>query len=470
MSASRQLSALSRCRPARRIASAASRHYSQARPANSLTLNNITYPTDSHTNIPANLPAYLAQGGLHLKPSHPLSTTRQTIESLFPASQYEVYNSLPPVVTVAENFDSLCFPADHPGRSRSDTYYVNRDTVLRTHTSAHQAEKFRAMSGTQKPGYLISADVYRRDAIDRSHYPVFHQMEGARVFPRGGAASGNYGDSGVAAEIMREVEAMEVPNLQVVESCALHEEPVNPVQLAEQHTPEQAEAVAKHLQRQLELVVSRVFGEAAAATGAGAAQEKLQVRWISGYFPFTSPSYELEVFWNNEWLEVLGCGVIRQDLLNRAGQGDKIGWAFGLGLERIAMLMYGIPDIRLFWSQDERFARQFRDGVVRRFEPFSRHPACYKDVTFWVPAAAATTAGEEFHENDFMEVLRGTGGDLVEDVKLIDKFIHPTTGRTSLCYRITYRSLERTLTNPEVDSLQDSFRAALQNKLGLELR
>ncbi|KAF3914411.1 hypothetical protein ABW21_db0207145 [Orbilia brochopaga] len=414
---------------------------------NTITLNNITYNTDSTTNIPATLPAYLTRN-LHLHPSHPLSTTRSTIESLFPAAEYETYNTLSPVVTVAQNFDCLGFPADHVGRSRSDTYYVNTHTVLRTHTSAHQAEKFRLLDAVGKPGYLITADVYRRDAIDRSHYPVFHQMEGARVFSR-------RDNTNIAASVMDEVQRMAVPDVDVVEACPIYDDG-NPVQTSKGHTAAEADAVAQHLQRQLELVVSRVFGNTSNQN------EKLKVRWVSAYFPFTSPSYELEVFWNNEWLEVLGCGVVRQDLLDYAGHSDKIGWAFGLGLERIAMLMYGIPDIRLFWSRDERFSRQFADGVVRRYEPFSRYPQCYKDVAFWVPDA--------FHENDFMELVRGIGGDLVEDVKLIDEFTHPKTGRKSMCYRINYCSLDRTLTNMEIDELQEKLRAALPEKLQVELR
>ena len=75
----------------------------------------------------------------------------------------------------------LGFPPNHPGRSKTDTYYVNASKCLRTHTSAHQVDTFAA---AESEGYTISADVYRRDAIDRSHYPVFHQMEGARVWDR----------------------------------------------------------------------------------------------------------------------------------------------------------------------------------------------------------------------------------------------------------------------------------------------
>ncbi|KAF3911373.1 hypothetical protein ABW20_dc0101336 [Dactylellina cionopaga] len=429
---------------------------------NTITLSNVTYNTDSHTNIPSSLVPYLRRN-LHLQRHHPISNTRLIIESLFPPSLYETYNTLAPIVTVAQNFDCLGFPLDHPGRNRSDTYYVNKHTVLRTHTSAHQAEKFRVLEEVGKPGYLISADVYRRDAIDRSHYPVFHQMEGARVFSR------LNGDKSVVEQVTEALEEMPVPNVEVVESCPLFEDG-NPVQVEKGHSVEEAEAVGKHLQRQLELMVTKIFTEAAKAAGESVdSKEKLKVRWVSAYFPFTSPSYELEVLWNGEWLEVLGCGVIRQDLLDYAGQKDKIGWAFGLGIERIAMLMYGIPDIRLFWSQDERFGKQFQEGVAKRYEAFSKHPGCYKDVAFWLPIVerCASAAGglekqgkdsvgdELFHENDFMELVRGIGGDLVEDVKLIDEFTHPKTGRKSMCYRINYRSLERNLTNEEIDKLQE---------------
>ncbi|KAK6528325.1 Phenylalanyl-trna synthetase [Arthrobotrys megalospora] len=442
---------------------------------NTLTLANITHNTDTHTNIPPTLLPYLTRN-LHLTPNHPISNTRLIIESLFPSSTFAKYNTLPPIVTVAQNFDCLGFPSDHVGRSRSDTYYVNKYTVLRTHTSAHQAEKFRTLEREGKEGYLISADVYRRDAIDRSHYPVFHQMEGARLFSRRDKTSGQLVD-----EILKDLEGMPVPNVEVVESCKLFEEGENPVQVEKGHSVEEAVAVGKHLQRQLELVVSKVFSEAALAAGDSvAAKEKVKVRWVSAYFPFTSPSYELEVLWNGEWLEILGCGVIRQNLLDYAGQKESIGWAFGLGLERIAMLMYGIPDIRLFWSGDERFLEQFKEGVVKRFEPFSKYPQCFKDVAFWLAegrgAAAAGGAGvaagteEGFHENDFMELVRGVGGDLVEDVKLIDEFTHPKTGRKSVCYRINYRSLERTLTNEEVDELQNKVRSQLEEKMGVQLR
>ena len=80
------------------------------------------------------------------------------------------------------------------------------------------------------------------------------------------------------------------------------------------------------------------------------------MRWIPAYFPFTEPSLELEIWWNNEWLEVLGCGILRRKIMDSFGRPDnEIAWASGIGMERFAMLLFEIPDIRLFWSEDKRF-------------------------------------------------------------------------------------------------------------------
>lgn len=134
------------------------------------------------------------------------------------------------------------------------------------------------------------------------------------------------------------------------------------------------------------------------------------------------------------------------------------------------MLLFNIPDIRLFWSQDLRFLSQFSEGQpIRRFAPFSRYPECYKDVSFWLPEGNNITSSS-FHENDLMEIVRITAGDLVEDVRLADAFTHPKTKRESKCYRINYRSLERTLTNDEVNNLHNAICTSLVDQLKVTIR
>ncbi len=166
-----------------------------------ITVDGRTYSTDNWFNAPANVVA-AASRRLHLQKDHPIAITRQIIESCFPPPTFRYVNSLHPVVSTFQNFDSLGFPPDHPGRQRSDTYYLNRDTLLRTHTSAHELETFRANASR---GFLLSADVYRRDEIDRTHYPVFHQMEGARTWDRREQAD-EHGD--LAAAIRRDLAAL----------------------------------------------------------------------------------------------------------------------------------------------------------------------------------------------------------------------------------------------------------------------
>ena len=256
--------------------------------------------------------------------------------------------------------------------------------------------------------------MYRRDSVDASHYPVFHQMEGVRVFaPADVAAGGGGGGGDVAAHAEAELKA-------TLEGLALH-----------------------------------LFGADA------------QTRWVDAYFPFTHPSFELEVLFNGEWLEVLGCGVVQPAILAAAGlPADRAAWAFGLGLERLAMVLFAIPDIRLFWTADPRFTKQFKPGdMAARFKPFSKFPPCFKDVSFWQPEGRAPVS-----ENDVCEVVRGVAGDLAESVTLIDEFTHPKTGRASRCYRVAYRSMERSLEDEEINDLQERVRGELAGGMGVELR
>jgi phenylalanyl-tRNA synthetase alpha chain len=403
-----------------------------------------------------------------------VSITRQIIEHNFPAQIYKPYNAFHPVVSTHENFDSLGFAPDHPGRARSDTYYINQQTLLRTHTSAHEAYLFQ---NRETDGYLIAADVYRRDEVDRTHYPVFHQMEGARVWDRKTAPNGD-----VAAAIYKDLESLGTHDIKVENPNPEFHPKRNPLQ-AEHHSPAEAEAIAAHLKRSLELLVVDVFSrarKAAIQSDPNFADEPLKVRWIEAFFPFTSPSWELEVYYGGDWLELLGCGVTKQELYINANRPSQLGWAFGIGLDRLAMLLFQIPDIRLFWSQDNRFLNQFAGvsanlDLMKRFVPFSKYPASPRDVSFWLRSTSAAGGGikasaADFHENDLMEIVRSIAGDTVEDVSLVDEFKHPKTGRTSMCYRIVYRSLDRTLTSDETNHMHGQITQALVDKLGVEIR
>jgi len=368
------------------------------------------YCTDHpNNNVPPHIAALVGRG-LHTKADHPIGIVRAQIEEYFNSlpEEYKIFDAEDPIVTTKQCFDDLRLEPDHPGRSPSDTYYITDDTLLRTHTSAHQSMHL-------KDGYdafLCAGDVYRRDEIDSSHYPAFHQLEAVKLFDKADME----GADGLTGEDWTK-------------------------------SPE-CETIAADLKQVLEGLMDHLFGET-------------EKKWSEDYFPFTEPSFELEIKYQGEWLEVLGCGVVHEEVLDMAGRGDRRGWAFGLGLERLAMILFEIPDIRLFWTEDERFSSQFEEGKITKFEPYSKFPPVFKDIAFWVP--------EGFVENDFFEMARGVAGDLVEKIDMIDEFTNPKTNKSSKCYRITYRSMDRSLTNEEIDALQDSLRDK-SAELDLEVR
>ena len=177
--------------------------------------------------------------------------------------------------------------------------------------------------------------------------------------------------------------------------------------------------------------------------------------------------------WNNKWFELLGCGVVRVYFQADAGIRDHIGFAAGFGLERFGMLKYAIPDIRLFWSKDSGFTHQFEskspfDEI--KFKQFSLCPQCINDLSFWLPSTVDEASGEGYSPNDFYDLCRTICGELIEQVKLIDEFEHPKTGRKSHCYRITYRSADRVLTKDEVNVLHAQIAQACRDRFQVDLR
>ncbi len=238
---------------------------------------------------------------------HPVTQTMARIENLFRQGGYRVVHG-PEVEDDHHNFEALNIPADHPARAMHDTFYFDAHTLLRTHTSPVQ---IRVMSQQRPPLRIIApGKVYRCDS-DVTHTPMFHQVEGFMV------------DEGVSFADLKGV-------------------------------------LGDFL---------RHFFE----------QEALAVRFRPSYFPFTEPSAEVDigcvicggkgcrVCKDTGWLEVMGCGMIHPKVLTNVGidPDEFSGFAFGIGIERMAMLRHSVNDLRLFFENDLRFLGQFSQSSVR---------------------------------------------------------------------------------------------------------
>lgn len=405
--------------------------------SNELVLLGQKYATDDWTNVTPNVIAKLGRN-LHVQQYHPLSHLRQRIVNYFYGQfrsksgtpSFSIYDNICPVVTVEQNFDSLLVPKDHPSRKKTDCYFVNQDTLLRAHTTAHQAE----LISMGLNNFLVVGDVYRRDEIDSTHYPIFHQVDAVRLR--------------TSQEIFRDVNDSE--NLQLFEHRG--------TESAEKqacHSLEAVKVMEQELKSTLTSLARAIFGE------------DVQCRWVDQYFPFTHPSWELEILHNDKWLEIVGCGIMRQEILQKSGAVDRIGWAFGLGLERLAMRLYDIPDIRLFWSNDAGFLNQFKvDDPNARilYQPVSIYPVCTNDMSFWLPEDGS------YSSHDFYDIVREIGGDFIEQIILKDEFTHPKTKKTSHCYGIMYRHMERTLTKREVNKIHAQIGRTVSTKLNVIMR
>lgn len=345
------------------------------------------YPTDSMTNIPPAINARLEQK-LLCQPNSPLALLWQRIQNHFQRhfvgnEEFEFLRHEEPIVSVEQNFDELLIPLRHPSRSTNDTYYINRRTVLRTHMTAHEREIMA--SGHHR--FLLIGDVYRRDQIDNSHMPVFHQMEGVRIF--------------TPDELLAK-EQQYAPLSKDIERALEGQQPFD-------HDPRLARLAIADLYVTLNGLMQSLFGQ------------QVPIRWQETFFPFTHPSLEAEVNYGGKWLEVFGSGILRPEILHPRvieTHPDAIGWAFGMGLERVAMVLHGIPDIRLFWTKDRRFSDQFVaqeiTGIPIKFQSFSKYPPITRDISFFLP-----NNHDELSLNEFCEVVREIAHDLAENVELV---------------------------------------------------
>jgi phenylalanyl-tRNA synthetase alpha chain len=232
-------------------------------------------------------------GGLH-----PVTRTLERIETLFHSIGYAVAEG-PEIESDFYNFTALNIPEDHPARAMHDTFYIDEQHVLRTHTSPIQirymqahVEKYKHQLTMPDIRIIAPGRVYRVDS-DATHSPMFHQVEGLWIGER-----------------------VSFADLKGV--------------------------IADFLQNYFET-------------------SDMQVRFRPSFFPFTEPSAEMDMSWNGGWLEIGGCGMVHPNVLKHVGIDSEkyIGFAFGMGVERLAMLRYGVNDLRLFFENDLQFLKQF---------------------------------------------------------------------------------------------------------------
>lgn len=348
---------------------------------------------------------FLAMPNLSRAPGSPLYELTQRIVGLPDFKDFDIVEA-PEIVSADISFNLFNFPPDHPARSRSDTYYIDDEHILRTHTTIMwyyylKNSKIKDQISKLKPvGSLSYGKVYRKDEIDRHHMNVFHQMDGWYIVPRA-----------------------------------------------------QKTITIEDLQDVLIKIAQTIYGK------------NIKYRFNEDQFPYTDPSIEMEIEVTGRWIEVLGSGVVRGVVLKNLGVDPDIynGWAFGFGLERLAILSMDLPDIRLLWSNDPRVKKQLKLG--NKFREVSKYPPIVRDISFVV--------SKDFVPNNYFDLIRDLGGDLVEEVQLLDKYENADKfgeGRASHTYRIIYRSTDRTLINEEVDAINDKIYAQTVSQFGAELR
>jgi phenylalanyl-tRNA synthetase alpha chain len=333
---------------------------------------------------------------------------RELVNNITSLDQFKGFDiiTIPEVVQASASFDLFNFPEDHVARSNSDTYYVDDENILRPHTTVmwwyyFQKPEVRAKIEANQPlGVLSYGKVYRKDEIDRNHMNIFHQMDGLYLHPTS--------ERTITQDDLKEV---------------------------------------------LANVVKAAFGE------------NIKYRFNDDTFPYTHSSLEMEVDKDGQWVEVLGAGLVQPGVLEKLNvdPNQYNGWAFGFGLERLAIIGMELPDIRLLWSQDPRVTKQMHLG--QKFVEVSKYPSIVRDISFIVD--------KSFEPNNYFDLIRDIGGDLVEQVELLDKYENTEkfgADKISYTYRITYRSTERTLENEEVEPLQAEVYNQTAKQFDAELR
>lgn len=363
--------------------------------------------------------------------NHPVN---MIIEKIINSKFYEwfEYVKAPQIVAEWETFDIFNFPTTHVARRPSDSYFIQKhfDTkqsiLLRPHTTImwyHYLLKWWWIEKLSKDWdlkVLSWGKVYRVDEFDKTHHECFHQIDWLRICDKS-----------------------------------------------------KFEITQATLKEVLWNTIKAIFWENAI------------FRFNEDSFPYTLESLEVEVQYEWRWIEVLWAWVVHPDVLEKLGldKNKYNGWAFWFWIERLAMALKWVPDIRIFWSSDKRITSQWWN--FNKYKEVSVFPPVFKDISFVVEKTKFNRNYEEekkswklelINEADSFEIAwcaRDVSGWLIEEVKVIDIFEDDKkfwNEKKSVTIRITFRSLERTLTNDEINVLYFQIRNKLTNQLWFELR
>ncbi len=348
---------------------------------------------------------YLSMPDLSRTAGSPISELVKRITSIPDFKDFDIIQ-VPEIMSTKIAFDLFDFPADHPARQKTDSYYIGDNHILRTQTTVmwyyyfNQPEVKEKLAKKEPLGVFCYGKVYRKDEIDSRHMNVFHQIDALYIAPK-------------------EIQKIDLETLKDVELK----------------------------------IVKAIFGE-------------VESRFAEETFPYTHPSTEIEIKRDDDWLEILGSGVVKPSVLEMLGVDSNVynGWAFGSGVERWAMISMDLPDIRLLWSEDERVKNQLKLG--QKYKEVSKYPPSVRDISF--------IASKDFSPNDFFDLIRQIVGDeLLEEVKLLDQYENDEkfgADKKSYAFRIVYRSLERTLTGEEVDQLHKKLESHVRTAFDAVVR
>lgn len=363
-------------------------------------LAGLTARTDAEA---ARIRRYLEMPDLSRTPGSPLHEIVEAARSVPVLKGFDNI-IIPEVVPASVSFDLFDFAPDHPARSHSDTYYVNDEDILRTHDTVMWYYY------TQLPE--VKERMARREKLGVVCYGKVYRKD--------------------------EIDRRHMNIFHQFGGWYLTPADTDPLTIDD-------------LRNALTDIVKGLFGADA------------KYRFLDDTFPYTDPSLQVEVEVNGQWVEILGGGMTKQSVFKKFGVEGYNAWAFGFGLERLAIISMALPDIRLLWSDDPRVKKQLHMGT--RFTEVSKYPPALRDISFIVP--------KTFVPNDYFDLVRDIAGDLVEQVELIDQYENDAkfgADKKSYAYRITYRASDRTLTNDEVDVLHKKIEEATAKEFGAEVR